>query len=97
MHLTELSSSKVPGVHHISDVGSTRSLPRSFKLSGRQSRNNHSGALYDHTRDSLFVTKCVCLISQLPVVVAFRKFLEGLHNLVISREPPPMRYYFVVN
>ncbi|GFT92719.1 DENN domain-containing protein 5A [Nephila pilipes] len=90
MHLTELSSSKVPGIHSIADVGSTRSLPRSFKLSNRQS-HNHSGALYDLSRDILYVTKCICLITQLPVVVACRKFLEGLHNLVMSRDPPNMR------
>ncbi|XP_054716974.1 DENN domain-containing protein 5A-like [Uloborus diversus] len=90
MHLTELSSSKVPGIRNISDVGSTRSLPRSFKLSGRQS-HAHSGALYDLTRDTLYVTKCICLITQLPVVVACRKFLEGLHNVAMSRDSPPMR------
>ncbi|KFM65925.1 DENN domain-containing protein 5B, partial [Stegodyphus mimosarum] len=90
MHLTELSSSKMTGIHNISDVGSTRSLPRSFKLSGRQS-HNHSGALYDLVRDTLYVTKCICLITQLPVIVACRKFLQGFHDLAVSREPPPMR------
>ncbi|KAG8182527.1 hypothetical protein JTE90_002064 [Oedothorax gibbosus] len=93
MHLTELSSSKVPSVHDcISDVGSTRSLPRSFKLNNRQFRGEgHQGALYDLSRDSLYVTKCICLITQLPVVVACRRFLEGLHNVAMSREPPAMR------
>ncbi|XP_015910435.1 DENN domain-containing protein 5A isoform X2 [Parasteatoda tepidariorum] len=90
MHLTELSSSKVPGVHGIADVGSTRSLPRSFKLNNRQSSHNHSGALFDLSRDILFVTKCICLITQLPVVVTCRKFLEGLHNQVMTRDLPAM-------
>lgn len=90
MHLTELSSSRVQGVHAVSDMGGTRSLPRSFKLSGRHSPNT-AGALYDITKDSLFATKCICLVTQLPVVVACRKFLEGLYRLISSKDTPPLR------
>ncbi|XP_022243870.1 LOW QUALITY PROTEIN: DENN domain-containing protein 5B-like [Limulus polyphemus] len=88
MHLTELSSSKTQAALVINDSGSSHSLPRSFKLGFRQHAAKDS--LYDVIRDTLYVTKCICLITQLPIILACRRYLEGLYSFVASQEPPPL-------
>lgn len=85
MHITELSSSRAQMVNTTCDMSGTRSLPRSFKLSSRQSAQH--ATLYDYTQDILFVTKCICLITPLPAIVSCCKFLEGLYNLAIDKTP----------
>ncbi|XP_022250655.1 DENN domain-containing protein 5A-like isoform X3 [Limulus polyphemus] len=88
MHLTELSSSKAQAALVNGDSGGTHSLPRSFKLGSRQ--HSAKDSLYDVIRDTLYVTKCICLITQLPIIVACRSFLEGLYSLVASQDPPQL-------
>ncbi|KAJ9601188.1 hypothetical protein L9F63_000656, partial [Diploptera punctata] len=82
MHLTELSSGCKRGRSMGHD---TRSLPRHFKLS-----THHQGAAqsyYDAAKDTLYVSKSIALICQLPYVYASRKFLSGLHRLVSAPCP----------
>lgn len=97
MHLTELSSSKVHPMHVLSDNVGSRSLPRSFKLGNRQaqSKNGGTGSLYDINKDILYVTKCLCLITPLPTVVACRKFLKNLYEVYLlgDRMPLPLESY----
>jgi hypothetical protein len=85
MHLTELSSSRVSssgrqglsaGLGH--DAYNTRSLPRHFKLSTHQ--QGAAQSYYDAVKDTLYVSKSVALICQLPYVYAAYKFLAGLHR-----------------
>ncbi|XP_069674606.1 DENN domain-containing protein 5B isoform X2 [Periplaneta americana] len=92
MHLTELSSSHIgsgsrrsraAGLGH--DAHNTRSLPRHFKLSTHQ--QGAAQSYYDTTKDTLYVSKSIALICQLPYVYAARKFLSGLHRLVSAPCP----------
>ena len=39
---------------------------------------------YDSSKDRLFVTKCICLISQLQFVTASREFLKQLYEAVVN-------------
>ncbi|XP_055506300.1 DENN domain-containing protein 5B isoform X1 [Leucoraja erinacea] len=45
---------------------------------------------YDIGRDTLYVSKCICLITPLPFVQACRKFLQQLHKAVSSQQTPPL-------
>ncbi|XP_038637079.1 DENN domain-containing protein 5B isoform X2 [Scyliorhinus canicula] len=45
---------------------------------------------YDISRDTLYVSKCICLITPLPFMQACRKFLLQLHKAVSSLQPPPL-------
>lgn len=85
MHLTELSSNQVgrsgrrghsAGLGH--DAHNTRSLPRHFKLSTHQ--QGAAQSYYDAAKDTLYVSKSIALICQLPYVYAARKYLRGLHR-----------------
>ncbi|CAB0016913.1 unnamed protein product [Nesidiocoris tenuis] len=74
MHLAELSSGRckrAPVEHN------TRSLPRHFKLAAHTRAAQH---YYDHTKDTLYVTKSLALLSQYPYVHTSHTFLAGLHR-----------------
>ncbi|CAI5786293.1 domain-containing 5B isoform X1 [Podarcis lilfordi] len=45
---------------------------------------------YDINRDTLYVSKCVCLIAPLPFMQACKKFLIQLYKAVTSQQPPPL-------
>ncbi|KAL4622864.1 DENN domain-containing protein 5A-like [Arapaima gigas] len=45
---------------------------------------------YDITRDTLYVSKCICLMVPLAFQQACRKVLEQLHQAVTSSQPPPL-------
>ncbi|KAA0723755.1 DENN domain-containing protein 5A [Triplophysa tibetana] len=45
---------------------------------------------YDISRDTLYVSKCICLITPMAFAHACRKVLEQLHQAVISSQPPPL-------
>ncbi|XP_034238176.1 DENN domain-containing protein 5B isoform X2 [Thrips palmi] len=85
MHLTELSE----GVGRTKGVAeqnaSSRSLPRHFKLSGHHPKDAQS--YYDATKDTLFVTKSIALLGQLPFVRAAQLFLSTLHRYVMMGGP----------
>nr|CAD7395243.1 unnamed protein product [Timema cristinae] len=85
MHLTELSGchagntqrrSRQPGSTH--EGHNTRSLPRHFKLSTPQ--QGAAQSYYDAAKDTLYVTKSIALVCQLPCVHAAHKFLKGLYR-----------------
>lgn len=66
------------------DHNVSRSLPRSFKLT-----NHAATSFYDVAKDTLFVTKCIALVMQLPYVVTCKKFLTALYQMaVVNTEPP---------
>ncbi|KPP66045.1 DENN domain-containing protein 5B-like, partial [Scleropages formosus] len=48
-----------------------------------------SGA-YDATRDTLYVSKALCLITPMPFMHACRRFLSQLHRAVTASQPPPL-------
>ncbi|XP_055505451.1 DENN domain-containing protein 5A isoform X3 [Leucoraja erinacea] len=45
---------------------------------------------YDISKDTLYVSKCICLIAPLPFMHACKKVLEQLHQAVTSPKPPPL-------
>ncbi|XP_075796702.1 DENN domain-containing protein 5B isoform X3 [Pelodiscus sinensis] len=45
---------------------------------------------YDISRDTLYVSKCICLIAPLPFMQASKKFLIQLYKAVTSQQPPPL-------
>lgn len=77
MHLTELSSGQQASRRRVLDHN-TRSLPRHFKLSSHHAKAALS--YYDHTKDTLYVTKSIALIMQYPFVHAAEKFLSGIYR-----------------
>nr|XP_028587543.1 DENN domain-containing protein 5A isoform X5 [Podarcis muralis] len=45
---------------------------------------------YDISRDTLYVSKCICLITPMSFMKACRRVLEQLHQAVTSPQPPPL-------
>ena len=45
---------------------------------------------YDISRDTLYVSKCICLMAPMAFPQACRKVLEQLHRAVSSSQPPPL-------
>ncbi|XP_072128707.1 DENN domain-containing protein 5A isoform X2 [Mobula birostris] len=45
---------------------------------------------YDISKDTLYVSKCICLITPLPFMHACKKVLEQLYQAVTSLQPPPL-------
>ncbi|KAL2102240.1 hypothetical protein ACEWY4_001408 [Coilia grayii] len=48
------------------------------------------GPAYDATRDTLYVSKALCLITPMPFMHACRRFLAQLHRAVTAEQPPPL-------
>ncbi|XP_075727111.1 DENN domain containing pinstripe isoform X2 [Rhipicephalus microplus] len=96
MHLTELSSNgnkaPLPRTAAIkTEAPVSRSLPRSFRLmTTSRSTDSSGGALYDITKDTLYVSKVICLVTPLPLVSACRTILQKLLSLVQGRDSPPL-------
>ncbi|XP_028039187.1 DENN domain-containing protein 5B isoform X1 [Bombyx mandarina] len=86
MYITELSSGQTPPGHRKSSgKESSRSLPRSFKLTP------HTGAAltyFDIAKDKLYVAKSIALICQYPFVRVAQMFLENLFRS-LPRQPGP--------
>ncbi|MEE6498726.1 hypothetical protein FKM82_003215 [Ascaphus truei] len=45
---------------------------------------------YDISRDTLYVSKCICMIAPMSFMKACRRVLEQLHQAVTSPQPPPL-------
>ncbi|TRZ00932.1 hypothetical protein DNTS_016311 [Danionella cerebrum] len=45
---------------------------------------------YDISRDTLYVSKCICLITPMAFAQACRQVLEQLHQAVSAPQPPPL-------
>lgn len=45
---------------------------------------------FDPARDTLYVSKALCLFTPLPFLLAARQFLSQLHQAVTSHTPPPL-------
>ncbi|XP_048856074.1 DENN domain-containing protein 5A-like isoform X2 [Brienomyrus brachyistius] len=45
---------------------------------------------YDISRDTLYVSKCICLVAPLAFPQASRKVLQQLHQAVSAAQPPPL-------
>uniref|UniRef100_A0AAY4AYT0 DENN domain-containing protein 5B n=1 Tax=Denticeps clupeoides TaxID=299321 RepID=A0AAY4AYT0_9TELE len=49
-----------------------------------------AGTLYDASRDTLYVSKALCLITPMPFMHACRRFLTQLHRAIASPQAPPL-------
>lgn len=65
--------------------GGSNTLPRR----GRSNKSKRT-SFYDSTKDKLFATKCICMLTKLPVVGACESVLRSLYNLSAQNEPPPL-------
>ena len=57
---------------------------------GQRPDSKTVGQVYEKDRDTLYVTKCLCVITQLPLVHVFEKLLSALHQTVMSGLGPEM-------
>ncbi|XP_028967875.1 DENN domain-containing protein 5B [Galendromus occidentalis] len=92
MYLAELNESRAQNSGIIS-----RSLPRSFrllspKLATKKVHNEPTGSLYDPNKDTLYVTKAICLISSVPIVSVAKVILQTLYRMITAIESPPLPY-----
>ncbi|XP_051546794.1 DENN domain-containing protein 5B isoform X3 [Myxocyprinus asiaticus] len=49
-----------------------------------------SGEGYDSLRDTLYVSKAMCVITPMPFMHAYKRFLSQIHRAVTSNQPPPL-------
>ncbi len=50
----------------------------------------HSARHYDPKKDKLYISRCICLILQVPFIQACQKFLEQIYDAVKSLSPPEL-------
>ncbi|XP_056131677.1 DENN domain-containing protein 5B isoform X2 [Lampris incognitus] len=63
--------------------------PSPSSSSSSSSSQGGSGS-YDSSRDTLYVSKALCLITPMPFMHACRRFLSQLHRAVTGTTPPPL-------
>uniref|UniRef100_A0A8C7ZIJ8 DENN/MADD domain containing 5B n=1 Tax=Oryzias sinensis TaxID=183150 RepID=A0A8C7ZIJ8_9TELE len=100
MHHVEHHSSSSPSSSSSSSASSPStcsmdSLASSLEESDAESLPGAPGCLgcvgtFDPTRDTLYVSKALCLITPLPFLQASQRFLAQLHQAVTSQTAPPL-------
>lgn len=86
MHMAELSNTQSRTLYpRLSPAHTTHSLP-----SGKSLGLLSAGKVYDQKKDMLYGTKCIAIVSRLPLVCTFSEFLQSLYELVMDREPPEL-------
>ncbi|KAJ8382726.1 hypothetical protein SKAU_G00035040 [Synaphobranchus kaupii] len=83
MHQAERASSS-------SSSSSMDSLASSLDEADAPPAPPSCGGSYDTARDTLYVSKALCLIAPLPFLHACRHFLSQLHRAVTGPLPPPL-------
>lgn len=84
MHMAELSNTQSRTLYpHLSPAHTTHSLP-----SGKSLIQMAAGKVYDQRKDVLYGTKCISIVSRLPLVSTFNDFLQSLYELVMDSAPP---------
>lgn len=84
MHMAELSNAQSRTLYsHLSVPVYKRSPKLSRKLDSKV-----VGNIYNIRKDTLFVTKCISVISYLPLISTFEKFLRLVYENVISVKEP---------
>ncbi|XP_067110128.1 DENN domain-containing protein 5B isoform X5 [Osmerus mordax] len=92
MHNAENPSSN-PSSSSSSSSSSMDSLASSMDEADSSSSQRGGGVGmggYDASRDTLYVSKALCLITPMPFMHACRRFLAQLHRAVTSALPPPL-------
>ena len=84
MHMAELSNAQSQTLYsHLSSSVYKRSPKLARKLDSKV-----VGTVYDMRKDTLFVTKCISVISYQPFITTFQRFLQIVYESVISITPP---------
>lgn len=94
-HSSSLASSPSSSSSSSPSTSSMDSLASSLDESDAESLAGVSGCLgcvgsFDPTRDTLYVSKALCLVTPLPFLQASRQFLVQLHQAVTSQTAPPL-------
>ncbi|XP_038594945.1 DENN domain-containing protein 5B isoform X2 [Micropterus salmoides] len=58
--------------------------------SSSSSSSSRRAGVYDSSRDTLYVSKALCLITPMPFMLACRRFLSQLHRAVTAATAPPL-------
>uniref|UniRef100_A0A8C2JN79 DENN/MADD domain containing 5B n=1 Tax=Cyprinus carpio TaxID=7962 RepID=A0A8C2JN79_CYPCA len=85
MHQAEHNAS----AHNCPSSSSLDEAESPFSQGGRRSCGC-SGEGYDSVRDTLYVSKAMCLITPMPFMHSCKGFLSQVHRAVISHQPPPL-------
>lgn len=99
MHLAEVALRRH---QYVGKASYTSSLPRSMKIGSKKltlAEDAVDKGLYDVSKDKLFVSKCICYVSQHYYVCAFRYLLQSLydrHKALPPHELPLESYIFNV-
>uniref|UniRef100_A0A8D3D668 DENN domain-containing protein 5B n=1 Tax=Scophthalmus maximus TaxID=52904 RepID=A0A8D3D668_SCOMX len=83
-HATKPSSSSP------SSSSSMDSLASSVDDADSPTSSSRAAGGYDSSRDSLYVSKALCLITPMPFMYACRHFLSQLHRAVTAAAAPPL-------
>uniref|UniRef100_A0A673I6W6 DENN domain-containing protein 5B-like n=1 Tax=Sinocyclocheilus rhinocerous TaxID=307959 RepID=A0A673I6W6_9TELE len=73
-----------------SSLGEVESPSSTSSSQGGHTSCGCSGEGYDSVRDTLYVSKAMCLITPMPFMHACKGFLSQVHRAVISHQPPPL-------
>lgn len=83
------SSASSPSTSSMDSLVSSLDESDAESLPGASACQGCAGC-FDPTRDTLFVSKALCLLTPLPFLQAARQFLSQLHQAVTSHTPPPL-------
>uniref|UniRef100_A0A8C8F3Q1 DENN domain-containing protein 5B n=1 Tax=Oncorhynchus tshawytscha TaxID=74940 RepID=A0A8C8F3Q1_ONCTS len=90
MHQAENPSSATPSSSSSSSMDSlASSLDEADPPSSSSCRSAACGG-YDASRDTLYVSKALCLITPMPFMHGCRRFLSQMHRAVTAASPPPL-------
>ncbi|XP_051801252.1 DENN domain-containing protein 5B isoform X2 [Acanthochromis polyacanthus] len=94
MHNAEHTSTNPPSSSS-SSSSSMDSLASSLDeadspTSSSSSSSSRADGTYDSTRDTLYVSKALCLITPMPFMHACRRFLSQLHRAITVSSAPPL-------
>lgn len=95
MHNAEHVSINPPSSSSSSSSSSMDSLASSLDEADSPTSSSSLSSLrvagsYDSSRDTLYVSKALCLITPMPFMHACRSFLSQLHRAVIAATAPPL-------
>ncbi|XP_042367162.1 DENN domain-containing protein 5B-like isoform X4 [Plectropomus leopardus] len=95
MHNAESATANTPPSSSSSSSSSMDSLASSLDdadspTSSSSSSSSRRAVGYDSSRDTLYVSKALCLITPMPFMHACRRFLSQLHRAVTAATAPPL-------
>uniref|UniRef100_A0A7N6BJH7 DENN domain containing 5B n=1 Tax=Anabas testudineus TaxID=64144 RepID=A0A7N6BJH7_ANATE len=93
MHNAEHASANPPSSSSSSSSSSMDSLASSLDEADSPSSSlssSRAAGSYDSSRDTLYVSKALCLITPMPFMHACRRFLSQLHRAVTAATAPPL-------